>query len=64
MPCAETHGAFFFSDDIVVYITPAPIFAAFERLNNRMFGFVKMFGRVFVFGLVAAADVSASETQT
>jgi hypothetical protein len=51
-------------DYFLVNVTPAPIFARLERLNNRMLRFMKMFGRMFVFGIVAAADVSAGQTQT
>src|SRR5665213_2466740 len=38
---------------------PSPVFAAFERAHDGMFGFMKMFGGVFVLRRIAAAHVSA-----
>src|SRR5713226_7600235 len=40
-------------------ITPAPTLRRIIALNDRMFGGVEMPGRVFVGGIVAAADVTA-----
>jgi hypothetical protein len=49
---------------VLVNKTPTPIFVGFKGLDNGMLGLLKMFGGVFIFGIVAAADVSAGETQT
>jgi hypothetical protein len=43
---------------------PAPVFSRFEGAHDRMFGFMKVFGGVFVFGRVAAADVAALQAET
>ena len=40
-------------------ITPAPSFRRIVALDDRMFGGVKMPGRVFVGRIVTAADVAA-----
>jgi hypothetical protein len=42
---------------------PAPGFARFEGLHDGVLGGMKMFGGVFVFGGIAAADVAALEAQ-
>jgi hypothetical protein len=49
------------SNDVAVYVTPAPVFTAFEGLDDRVFGRVKVLGRVLVLGLVAAADMTAGQ---
>jgi hypothetical protein len=48
----------------LVYITPAPCLARFERGDDRMFGAMKVFGRVPVLRVVATTDVSASAAQS
>src|SRR5579872_2961282 len=44
-----------------VYITPSPVLPRLKRLHDRMLGLMKVFGRVFVLGRIAAADVTADE---
>jgi hypothetical protein len=45
----------------LVYVTPAPIFAGLERLNDGVTTGVVMLGGMLVGGGVAAADVAAGE---
>ena len=45
-------------------IAPTPIFAGFQRSDDRMLRSMKMLGRMFVFGRVATTDVTAVHTQT
>jgi hypothetical protein len=45
----------------LVDVTPAPVFAGLEGLDNRVVGRVEMPGRMLVFRRVAAADVSTNE---
>lgn len=47
----------------LVDITPAPIFAGLERLNDRVLRFMEMFGCVLIFGGVATADVAADKAE-
>jgi hypothetical protein len=42
-------------------IAPAPVFARFERFNQRMFGLMKVLGGVFVLRRIAAAHMSADQ---
>ena len=49
-------------DNVLIDVTPAPIFAAFQRLDDGVLGLVIVLGRVLVLGLVTAADVPAGET--
>jgi hypothetical protein len=42
-----------------VEVAPHPVFAGLDRLDNRVLGVVKVFGGVFIFGGVAAANVPA-----
>jgi hypothetical protein len=48
----------------LVDVTPAPGFARFERTHDGMFRAMEVFGGVFVFGGIAAADMSAFEAET
>lgn len=45
----------------VVYVAPNPVLARLERLHDRVLGCVKVFGRMFIFGTIAAADVSTDQ---
>jgi hypothetical protein len=45
----------------LVDVAPAPVFTRFERLDHRMVGRVKVLRRVFVFGAIATADMTAGE---
>ena len=45
-----------------VDVTPTPVFARFERLDDRVTAGKKMFARVAVRRGVATADVAARET--
>jgi hypothetical protein len=47
----------------LVDIAPAPAFAGFEGAHDGMLCSVEMFGRVFVFRRVAAADVATLKAQ-
>jgi hypothetical protein len=47
----------------IIDIAPPPRFAGLERLHDRMIGGVEMFGCMFIFGRIAAADVSAFPAQ-
>jgi len=49
-----------FSQIHAIDIAPAPIFAWLEGLHESMAGGVKMFGRMFAGGGVAAADMTTS----
>ena len=49
-------------DKHLIDITPAPIFSRLERLYDRVFGRVKMFGRVCILRGIATADVAADQT--
>lgn len=44
--------------------TPSPILAALQGFNNRMLAGVKMRSRVFIFRVVAAADVTAGQADS
>jgi hypothetical protein len=46
---------------VLIDVAPAPIFAGFERLDNRVLGVMIMFGGVTVGRVIAAADVAANE---
>ena len=59
-PCADLGEVEF----DLVDVTPAPGFAGFERTHDGMFRAMEVFGGVFVFGRIAAADVSTFETET
>ena len=48
----------------LVHVTPQPIFARLETLNDRMAGFVEMLGGVPIRRIVAAPDVSARQAKT
>jgi hypothetical protein len=50
-------------NDCIVDVAPAPIFARFKRLDDRMLGRVKMLRRVFVFRRIAATHMSADEAK-
>jgi hypothetical protein len=43
---------------------PDPILTRFDGLHHGVAGGVKVFGSVFVFGGIAAADMAAFETST
>ena len=47
----------------LVHVTPAPIFARLERLDDGVLGAVKMFGGVTVGRAVATSDVAAREAE-
>jgi hypothetical protein len=47
----------------LVYIAPGPILARLNRPHEGVLGGVKMLGRVFVFGRIAAAHVAAAQAQ-
>jgi hypothetical protein len=44
-----------------IHVTPAPVLARLKGLHHGMLGLMKVLGGVFVFGRVAAADMSANE---
>jgi hypothetical protein len=46
-----------------MYIAPTPLFSGLKRSDDRMFCIVKVFGSVFIFGTIAAADMAASKTE-
>ena len=46
----------------LIDIAPSPVFTPFEGLHNRVLSVVKVFGRVFVFGRITAADMPAFQT--
>jgi hypothetical protein len=46
----------------LIHITPDPGLTGLDRANQRMFGMMKVFCGVFVFGRIAASNVSALET--
>lgn len=46
-----------------VDVAPAPGLAGLERLHDRMFAAVKVFGGVFIFRGVATADMAALQAQ-
>jgi hypothetical protein len=45
-------------NECVIDIAPTPIFAPLKRLNDGMFGDLKMLGRMFVLRRIAAAHMS------
>jgi hypothetical protein len=47
----------------LIHITPFPAFPRLKRLDDRVAGIMKMPGGVLVLGLVAAADMPASQTE-
>ena len=47
----------------LVDVTPSPILARLEGPDHRVGGGVKVLRRMFVFGRIAAAHVSARKTQ-
>ena len=47
----------------LIDITPAPVLARLEAAHNGVLGFVKVLGGVTVGRIVAAADVTAFETE-
>ena len=44
-----------------VYITPSPVLARLKGLHDGMLSLMKVFGRMLVFGGIAAADVTAEK---
>ena len=46
-----------------VHIAPPPALRRIIAFDNRMFAALKMFRGMFVFGIVATADVTAGEAQ-
>jgi enamine deaminase RidA (YjgF/YER057c/UK114 family) len=50
-----------FSHNFFIDITPAPVFAWFERLNNRVFGGVVVFCSVLIGRGIAAANMAANQ---
>jgi hypothetical protein len=48
----------------IVDIAPPPRLARLQRSHDRMVGGVEVFGRMFVFGRITAADMSAFQAQT
>jgi hypothetical protein len=49
--------------DDLIDVTPTPVLAGFDGLHDRVPGGMEMFGSVFVFGGIAATDVSARQTE-
>lgn len=47
----------------LIDVTPSPGLARLERLDDRVMGLMKVFGRVLVFGGITATDVSAFQTE-
>src|SRR5438128_2603398 len=61
IPCRSPHG--FTLDDPLIHVTPAPVLARLERLDDRMLRRVEVFRGMLVLRRVAAADVPADETE-
>src|SRR5919201_5043315 len=51
-------------DELLVDVTPAPVFAGLETANHRVMRAVKVFRRVPIGRIVAASDVSAFEAES
>jgi hypothetical protein len=51
--------AYHTSDDHFVHVAPHPLLTGLKGLDDRMARVVKMFGGVFVLGVVAAANMAA-----
>jgi hypothetical protein len=49
--------------DDLVDVAPFPVFSRFKGLHEGMMRGVKVFGGVFIFGRITAADMSARQTQ-
>jgi hypothetical protein len=47
----------------LIDVTPPPVFAGFERTDDRVIRRVEVLGGVFVLGRIAATDVSARQAQ-
>jgi hypothetical protein len=47
----------------LIDVAPSPVFTWFNRFHDGMFGRMKMFGGVFVFGRVAAPDMAATQAE-
>jgi hypothetical protein len=58
--CAQTIRLF---EVDAINVTPAPIFARLEGLDDGVMRRMKMFGGVLVFGAIAAADVATGEAE-
>jgi hypothetical protein len=58
-PLAGLSGEFAGLD--LVYVTPDPGLARFDRTHQRMFGVVEMLGRMFVLGRIATGGMSANK---
>jgi hypothetical protein len=43
--------------------TPTPVFTRLQRFHNRVFGVVKVFGGMFVFGRITTANMAAFHAQ-
>jgi hypothetical protein len=53
-----------FSHDHFINVAPNPGFSGFDRTHHGMLAMVKVFGRVFVLGRIAAAHTPADHAQT
>jgi hypothetical protein len=47
----------------LIHVTPAPVFALFKGLDDRVLGGMKMLGGMLVGRRIATADMAADETQ-
>ena len=47
----------------LVDVAPAPVFSWLEGAHDGVFRLMEMFGGVFIFGGIAAADVAALQTE-
>ena len=47
----------------LVHIAPAPALGRIVTFDNGMFGAMEMFGGMLVFGLIAAADMTADAAE-
>jgi len=59
---AESLGIQFPGLDLV-HIAPNPRFSRLNRADQRMIDFVKVFGRVFILGRVAASHMAARQAE-
>jgi hypothetical protein len=53
----------FLPQEFLVDVAPSPIFAGFERADERVLARVEVFRRVLVFRRVAAANVAAAQAE-
>jgi hypothetical protein len=45
-----------------VYVTPSPVLARLERLDDRVLGLMKVFGGVLVLGRITTTHMAADQT--